>query len=87
MSQYGVHVVQKGQGPFGNTTWSLTIAKHFPALPPAEFTVTDFELEGLKALWGSRHTANCTEVRCQKHCRPNFSDIGGSQHPTGSPDH
>src|SRR5260370_30498182 len=39
-------------------------AKHSPALPPAELMVMDFGLEGLKALWDSRCTANHTEMRC-----------------------
>ena len=61
-----------------STVWKYNIeahchAKHSPALPPAELMVMDFELEGLKVLWDSRHTANRTETRCRKQHRPNFS--------------
>src|SRR5260370_42577721 len=48
-------------------------AKHSSTLPPTELMITDYELEGLKALWDNRHTANNTETRHQKHCWPNFT--------------
>jgi len=44
-------------------------AKHSPVLPPTEMMITDFKLEGLKALWDSRHTANHTETRRRKQHR------------------
>ncbi len=60
-----------------STVWKYNMeahyhAKHSPTLPPAELRITNFELEGLKALWDSRHTANHTETRHWKQHRPNF---------------
>ena len=34
------------------------IKKHSPAVPPKEFDVSDFELEGLKLVWNNHHAAN-----------------------------
>ena len=64
----------KGSGAVWNYNMEAHYsAKHSSVLPPTEMMITDFELEGLKALWDSRHTANHTETRCQKQHRPNFT--------------
>ena len=34
--------------------------------------ITDFKVEGLKALWDNRHTENHIETRHRKHHRPHF---------------
>ncbi|KAF8331048.1 uncharacterized protein EI90DRAFT_2858700, partial [Cantharellus anzutake] len=43
-----------------NTVWKYNIAFHYaknhsPSVPPSEFDISDFELEGLKMVWNNRH--------------------------------
>src|SRR5258708_3494768 len=37
-------------------------SKHLPVIPPPEFQITDFELEGLKQLWSTHQAANQVET-------------------------
>ena len=51
-----------------NTVWKYNMAFHYtknhsPSVPPHEFEISDFELEGLKTVWNNRHTANRGETK------------------------
>ena len=55
-----------------NTVWKYNMAfhyikKHSPSVPPREFDILDFELEGLKVVWNSCHATNRVETKQRKY--------------------
>ena len=51
-----------------NTVWKYNMAfhyikKHSPTVPPREFGMSDFEIEGLKVVWSNNHAANQVETK------------------------
>ena len=51
-----------------NMVWKYNITfhylkKHSPSVPPMEFNISDFELEGLRMVWNNCHAANQVETR------------------------
>ena len=55
-----------------NTIWKYNMAfhyikKHAPLVPPREFDVLDFELEGLWVVWSNHCATNWVGIRWRKH--------------------
>ena len=51
-----------------NMVWKYNMASHYlkkhsPSMPSREFNISDFKLEGLKAVWNNCHAANRVETR------------------------
>ncbi len=61
-----------------SAVWKYNMAahyhsKHLPVIPPPEFQITDFELEGLKQLWSTCQGANQVETQWRKQLTAHFN--------------